>query len=334
MARVLTKEQFATGTNIDGTRLDNAFSDIQQNINNVPLSQIKTRLMPYQISGGFTPTYAKFVNRLDPTLDVIISPTNPFVGAPNVTGIDCWIPQTWTFTNSPYLELASPPALADVAKKENAITQKGGLRNTDYFTLDQYVRYYQMSNVFQTSSPLIIDEISINIATGLFFQQKFVTLPDGEGTGRPPWWGYYGNGASLADMQIILSVDDEGQSEILQLRTNEFMKQDFHIWQGHMLNRKNLSVDEYLPSTGNEGLPPMTYETNDGDDIPLGFSGASLYFVFDNLNISIPENGRYRLTLLIPDYQLQENYIHTTDWSSEPWHYEMSWTITGKEEIK
>lgn len=334
MARVLTKQQFATGTNIDGDRLDKAFGDIQNSINDVPLDHIKTRLMPYQISGGFTPTRSKHNNKVVEA--VVESCVDPFAGATQVSGIDCWLPQTWTYTNTPYEELAFGIASIPDGKKENAITQKGALRNTDYHDINaDFVRYYQMSNVFQTTSPLIIDEITINIATGLFFQKKFMTEPGTEGATAPPWWGYYGNGASLADMQIILSVDDEGQSEIIQLRTNEFMKQDFHIWQGHMLNRKNPSVAEYLPSAGNEGLPTMSYEepiTEENE--PLGFSGISLYFVFDNLNISIPENGRYRLTLLIPDYQLQEDYLDTTDWTNKPWDWEMSWTITGKEEIK
>ena len=160
MARVLTKQQFATGTNIDGDRLDKAFGDIQNSINDVPLDHIKTRLMPYQISGGFTPTRSKHNNK--EVEGEVESCIDPFAGATQVSGIDCWLPQTWTYTNTPYEELAFGIASIPDGKKENAITQKGALRNTDYHDINaDFVRYYQMSNVFQTTSPLIIDEITI-----------------------------------------------------------------------------------------------------------------------------------------------------------------------------
>ena len=145
MARTLTREQFSTGTNIDGNRIDKALGDIQDRINNVPLMDIKTAYIPYQMVGGFTPTKSKFLRRkIDGNVS---SPSDPFPGM-HPTGMDCWIPATHTFTNtSGAPEMTTVPVLSDEAKKENPISVKGALRDTCYNGGDADIRYYQMSKI-------------------------------------------------------------------------------------------------------------------------------------------------------------------------------------------
>ena len=341
MARKITKEQFSNGTNIDGQRIDKALGDIQNRINNVPLTDIKTAYMPYQLCGGFTPTRARFYN---PTIGQN-NPRNPYSAGRDYNLFDCWLPQATMFDSSNPIattpstgeQVFTPPGLPD-DKKENPITQKGTLRETNIYSQDNKVFYHQSSQIFQTTSPLIIDELSIYLGTNLFFNNKFRTETEETSSVAPEWWGYKGNDASLGDFQVLLSVDDDYQSEIIQLRTNEFMKQDFHMWSGHMVNRKNLSTAEYLPSSTT--YPKFSYQSDFAEEYEMGWNGISVWFIFKDLHISIPENGRFRLSLILPDYWFSDEYRTTTSWGGEddgskrPDLFELSWNITGKEEIR
>lgn len=344
MARKITKEQFSNGTNIDGQRIDKALGDIQNRINNVPLTDIKTAYMPYQLCGGFTPTRARFYN---PTIGQR-NPRIPYILNRQYNLFDCWLPQATMFDSSDPnavspstgQQVFTPPGLPD-KKQENPITQKGTLRDTNIYANDNKVFYHQASQIFQTTSPLIIDELSIYLGTNLFFNNKFRTELSG-GENAPEWWGYKGNNASLGDFQVLLSVDDDYQSEIIQLRTNEFIKQDFHMWSGHMVNHKSILTTEYVPSTTT--YPKFSYQVAGRSEYEMGFNGMSCWFIFKDLSISIPENGRFRLSLILPDYWFSDEYRLSTSWggtavtdgdgSQRPDLFELSWSITGKEEIR
>ena len=53
--RVMTDEQFADGTTIDGNRLDDAMSDIVNRFNSVPLGDLKHRFVQTQYVAGWSP---------------------------------------------------------------------------------------------------------------------------------------------------------------------------------------------------------------------------------------------------------------------------------------
>ena len=44
--RTLTKEQFSTGTTIDGDRIDNALDDVVERGNDIPYGDLRKRWVP------------------------------------------------------------------------------------------------------------------------------------------------------------------------------------------------------------------------------------------------------------------------------------------------
>jgi hypothetical protein len=54
--RKLTKEQFASDTTVDGSRIDSALHDIVEHHNNIPSSDLSTRYMPVTYFAGWIPT--------------------------------------------------------------------------------------------------------------------------------------------------------------------------------------------------------------------------------------------------------------------------------------
>jgi len=114
------------------------------------------------------------------------------------------------------------------------------------------------------------------------------------------------------------------------------------MWSGHMVNHKSILTTEYVPSTTT--YPKFSYQVAGRSEYEMGFNGMSCWFIFKDLSISIPENGRFRLSLILPDYWFSDEYRLSTSWggtavtdgdgSQRPDLFELSWSITGKEEIR
>lgn len=334
MARKITKEQFANKTTLDGNRLEKAFSDLQKRINNIPLEDIRTKYIPYQIVGGFTPSISQFLTRPTVGAPVISSPDNPFGGAiTQKTGMDCWLPATHTFDNTVYTEVTNIPLTIPDNKKENPVSVKGSALNTNYYEAGNKVRNFVMTNAYSTISPVIIDEVSVWIGLNQHFAKNLSSTYATTEVVPPTWFNTSGqNFKSVGDLQFYISVDHEDLSESVQLRTNELMKSDFHAWSGHW---NQSATQSYLTTRypSDLGEPTMYIPPEDVPQADAYFTDACLYFVFKDLNISIPEYGRWRFHILIPDYQLSK-YVDGTDWGERPDMLELSWSITGKEEIK
>lgn len=333
MTRKITKEQFSSGTNIDGNRIEKALDDVQKRINNIPIGDIKTRYMPYQLCGGVTPSHAQFVGRFE--AGVLKSPRDPFFGAAEKTSMDNWLPATHTFTNTPFTEVTTFPATIPNDKKENPVSVKGSARNTDYYSTsalgDNYNRNWVCSNAFATAQPTIMDEISCWFGTNANFNNNFETTPRPGGL-VPPWWGDTSNYKSVGDIQFILSVDHDDITESIQLRMNEFVKQDFHAWSGHMVQIPVISpILTYLPT--DLGRPNLYITPVGPPQLDIYWNSACLYFTFSNLNISLPENARWRLNILIPDYQ-KSLYKDETGWTDRPDLFELSWSVSCKEQLR
>jgi len=326
MSRKITKEQFSNGLNVDGNRLDNALQDVQDSVNAVPLSSVKTRYVPYQIVGGTTPSRAHFIRRLyDHGFGpILVSPDDPFRSGQPVTGIDGWLPATHAFTNLSYTEVINTPVFP-TSLMENPVSVKGSCLNTSYYSTAGRTRDYVMTNSFSTREPIIIDEISCFMAANNHYPITHQVIA---GAGLPPpFWGQTTDGSSLADIQFFITVDDADLSESVQLRTTEFCKQSFPSFAGHMIQQNVLSVSTgFNVSPG--GIPSMFLP---GIGNSIEDTNVGLYFVFKNLKISIPEYGRWRLHILIPDYQYSQ--YNKTDWGTQPWLFETSWSICALEEI-
>lgn len=333
MPRKITKEQFANKTTLDGNRLEKSFSDLQEKINNIPLEDIRNKYIPYQIVGGFTPSKAQFLTRPTVSAPVLTSPDDPFGGASSEkTGMDCWLPASHTFDNTVYAEITTTPATIPDNKKENPVSVKGSSLLTNYYETDNKVRNFVMTNAYSTVAPVIIDEVSVWVGLNAHFAKRLTSVRTVAEVVPPNWYNDANeNFKSVADLQFYISVDHEDLTESVQLRTNELMKSDFHAWSGNWNQHPFQSYStERLPD--DLGLPTLYTPPTDIPQITCYFTDACLFFTFKDLNISVPEYGRWRFHILIPDYQLSK-YIDGTDWGTRPDLFELSFSITGKEEL-
>ena len=98
--RIVTEEQFSDETTIDGDRLDKAYQDLTDRVNNIPKGDIRTRFTQQQYVFGYSPHGFPFGTY--------------FAGTPGHTDLELYIrSQTrfpWTFiTNNQHTTAATQP---------------------------------------------------------------------------------------------------------------------------------------------------------------------------------------------------------------------------------
>jgi len=279
--------------------------------------------------GGFTPSRCQFLGHdteqpAEP-LDYY-SPADAYYGI-EASGMDSWLSNIHTFNNSVFKDTLTNPAFPD-SKKENPVSVKGTAITTDLNTAGEQFRNFCMSDSFTTKHPIIIDEIAISINVNPNFDKTFSTTGE---SGFPPWWGNLNEaGSSLGDLQFVLSVEHDMISEDIQLRTNEFMKQQFHDWLGHLFQSPTVEATTASFILPDLGMPDMIGPAPTSHSAYL--NTACLFFVFDNLKISVPEYGKWKLHILIPDYQ-KASHFAGQDWGTRPEYFEITWSVTGLEEL-
>ena len=339
--RKITDEQFSDGLNIDGDRLDKAFQEVQTRLNRIPLEDIKTRFKPFQLVGGYD-CRPNFFTKLSGSS---YSPSGSYSSSSYATGKDNHLPATWNF-NDPSLTYPVYDAISELTYQtastttseweryaQNPVSVKGTEANTNYEGI-QLSRNYVMSNAFFFKKPVIITGISVEI--------------QGDAMRPFPWVSGSGNGGALADLprwngspileclQFVLAVDDQYNPDDVQSRTNEWIKQNFLLSEGAFVVDTNVPLTTVL-TPDNAGLPAFQIDNGTGGFSDRYFSKQSLFFIYDDLNISIPQEGRVRLHILMPDIQnnplvgiLFEQYPYIVDLFQR----EITWTITGLEEIE
>ena len=343
--RKITDEQFSDGLNIDGDRLDKAFQEVQTRLNKIPLEDIKTRFKPFQLVGGYD-CRPNFFTKLS---GASFSPSSSYSSTAYATGKDNHLPATWNF-NDPSLtytvydaiseltyQTASSPTSEWERYAQNPVSIKGTEANTNYEDL-KLSRNYVMSNAFFFKKPVIITGISVEIQGDAERPFPWVSGSGPRGGGAladlPRW-----NGSPILEcLQFVLSVDDPFNPDDVQSRTNEWIKQNF------LLSEGAFRVVNGVPATftalpDNAGLPAFNIDNGNGGFYDRYFGEQSLFFIYDDLNISIPQEGRVRLHILMPDIQDGLNPLNGIlfdDYSQivDLFQREITWTITGLEEIE
>ena len=323
--RKITKVQHSDGCNIDGDRLEKGFNDIQDRVSNIPITDIKTRYKPNQLVGGYYCTKNFYTN----ISGTITSPSGvynqtifPFG---QVSGRDNHISSVQMFgTNATVLDTADASFPASLM--ENPITVKG----TNMFTNASYdatnlARHFCISQAYTTDVPIIIDSIAIEIQGDTLNPLNWNPISSSRGNiySLPKW--YYGNVLSMA--QFVISVDDTDVPESVQRRTNEFLKQDFRMGQGAFFQTFGTYSSPATVTPSHPCLPEMSIDFGDDGMQDMYFGPDSLFFVTDKLNISIPQNSRWRLHILLPD--VQGTLINKFDLMER----EITWNVTFLEEI-
>tara|TARA_R100001443_G_scaffold36053_4_gene49968 strand:+ start:573 stop:1637 length:1065 start_codon:yes stop_codon:yes gene_type:complete len=303
--RTLTKEQFSTGTTIDGDRIDNALDDVVERVNDIPYGDLRKRWVPTTYAAGWSPQSPACISSASP------SPTtgSSASSAGGVYGTHHW---PWLRVLNNEDEVAddtSGSASTDDTKVTNPYRLKGaGVPGINPFgqaavtatswtpsTLPDGIQLSWTRSWF-VENPSILDAID------LILEVDDASLPAGEevfsntfaftGMNQVPD-GY--PDVSSRDLVITASVDSEFAREDRNMADVEVLRKGFVI--GH---------DSFstlaLPTTAGSDYQDMSPSVNNATDKTPSCTIKGPYISLRDLNIPIHQNARLRVSVVIPSY--------------------------------
>ena len=310
--RVLTKEQFSTGTTIDGNRIDNALDDVVERVNDIPYGDLRKRWVPITYVAGWTPQSPAAISDATP------EPTGGGASHPSDHGgIYATHHWPWLRLTNWYGEATSGTSGAsttDPVWPSNYYRLKGagipGVYPYGHAELQAAPPYgyaatpinYQLAwtRSWFFENPTILDSINLilevdhtEMTTSVFnndFGFEGVTPPGSQFT-------------SARDLVVTASVDSEFAREDRNMSDVEILRKGFFIKDSdfsHLaLSKASTSATTYHDMTPSVGISPVPASTIQGAHIRL-----------ERLNIPIHQNARLRIAVVIPDYQ---NYLDGSD---------------------
>ena len=294
--RLVTKQQFAEGTTIDGSRIDDAMQDVVDRANKVPAGDFASRYMRTQYVAGWTPYHTDTEETHQfPWLHHINNKSQ-------VRGLST-DPPSGTFNNVERVKGIETPGIK-------------GEFGDEGINLQAHHRIWETSYFFH--KPCIVEDIRLFIltshpdASGRIYTSTFVY-------GSSPPSGYSAGDPSEG-LSIVFSVDDEFNREDRSKASVEAIRTGFQV------PYKTVSQIK-IPVGFNAASPASMLPINHHDGAPYG-----IYVPMTGLNIPIHQNARGRLAVSVPFY-FGSNVGSFGD-SLGPWRAgSFSLTMTVLEEI-
>lgn len=312
--RHISDQQFADGTTIDGSRVEDALQDLEDHVNEVPKGDVKQQFMQTQIVAGYSPHAEAWVDGTSAA------------GGPNVEALNAQVTTAVTGTMFPFLpvynsakNLSQIAPIVEPLGYTNEHRHKGyqtpgvdtkpaegfGLEQNGvspvpariYETEGQYA--WEMSWAF--NKPVIVANVSIFLLTddinntGILaglrdlmpFRNDFKF--DNPPVANPP----YAAGSPSEDLCVQLTVDDAFMKEDRSLTNIELMRHKFEI------TKENVSTLAWATFSAGSDMEPELY--------PGGHPQGCVINL--NCDVPIPEKSRGRLSIIIPKYDMQENTV-------------------------
>ena len=292
--RVVTKQQFADGTTIDGSRLDDAMQDFVDRANSVPRGDFADRYMRTQYVAGWTPFHTN-------TNETHHFPWMPHVNnKAQVIGLST-DPPSGSFNNVERVKGIEAPGIKSEFDDEN-------------INLVGHHQVWETSYFFH--KPCIVEDIRLFLFTSHpdASVRKYTT--DFTYGSSPP--SGFAEDDPTEDLSIVLSVDDEFNREDRQKASVEAIRTSFQV---PLKSLSQLKISNAFNQTPNSMTPVGHF-----DGSPFG-----LYVPMRDLNIPIHQNSRVRLAIAIPTYAVVNVSSWP---ANNPWQVgNFSLTMTVLEEI-
>ena len=307
--RTITKEQFSTGTTIDGDRIDNALDDVVERVNNIPYGDLRKRWVPTTYVAGWTPQSPFCLSSATP----IPTAASGHEASQNgcVYGTHHW---PWMRVKNDTSDVApgtEGAAAADDTKVTNPYRLKGvsvpgvhpfgfaGITATDFepAALAIGVQLAWTRSWF-IDNPSILDAIDLILeidhvdfsGASEVFQNTFAFASGDQPEGYPD--------VNSRDLVITAAVDSEFAREDRNMADVEVLRKGFVIG-SDAFSALSLPKDsgtapgyaEMTPATANVG----------GSKAPAG-TVQGVHVKLRDLNIPIHQNARLRVAVVIPTY--------------------------------
>lgn len=343
--RTITKEQFSTGTTIDGNRIDNALDDVVERVSNVPYGDLRKRWVPITYVAGWTPQ----------------APNNIEAAAPVPTGGGTTSEQgavfathhwPWLRVRNIYTEVVKGTTGA-VATDDPVITNPyrlKGVRAPGVFpfgasestaTVPAFGAgvpigaQYAWTRSWYIEKPSILDAIDLMLerdqadASDRPFKNSFLYADRVSATEQPPdGYDAEDNDQGLA---IVATVDNEFALEDRNMADIEVLRKRFSI-NRDQFSRLPLPEKSDSAPTYTDFTPKPSVSAN----CPATTLGG-IYIPLRRLNIPIHQNARLRISVVIPSYDSDNRPCgwNPNDNSADfPWlQQKIHMTVTMLEEV-
>ena len=308
--RTITKEQFSTGTTIDGDRIDNALDDVVERVNEVPYGDLRKRWVPTTYVAGWTPQSPKCLTSGTP------EPTTG-VDASKVGGVYGTHHWPWLRVLNYTGEVVDDTVGAAVGD-DNQITSPYRIKGAavpgvyPFGSMDPSASFAPVSTPVGSQfawtrswfveGPSILDSIDLILEvdhasySGKLFQNDFAFA-----AGKAPP-GYADTAAK--DLVITATVDSVFAPEDRNMASVEVMRKGFAIG--------NDAFSELpLPK---DAVTAPTYDDMAG--LTTFIAGSTIqgpHIRLHRLNIPIHQDARLRVAVVIPNYAVQNR---SNGWNS------------------
>lgn len=303
--RTLTKEQFSTGTTIDGDRIDNALDDVVERVNDIPYGDLRKRWVPTTYVAGWTPQSPGCISSA--TADPTSGSDSSVHGG--VYGTHHW---PWLRVRNATYEIADGTegsSTNDDNKTTNPYRLKGvgvpGVHPFGYAEISAsdwqpgslpvglqlaWTRSWFIDN------PSILDSIDLilEVDDPSYAHKVFENTFEFTSSSQVPE-GY--PDLNSRDLVITAAVDSEFAREDRNMADIEVLRKGFVI--------ENDAFSRLALPTHGSTYQDMEPEFNSVSDKAPGTTIQGAYVKLRDLNIPIHQNARLRVSVVIPSYQSQ-----------------------------
>ena len=304
--RRISEEQFATGTTIDGDRIESVLQDIEKLINDIPSGDLLNRWVPQHFHVGYLPLTAAADANIQTQLTAIAAPKGPWlpvsnkVVTPGVSPTPVGAEPTNSFRVKGNRLQYYPPASQNPTFKSTVSSGLGA---------EQIA--WEVS--FALSSPSILHSVNAYFLTD-----------DDEYTNSFKYTGTAPTGRTAStfvkDVQFHISIDNPFTPEDRRTLNKVFHVREFDVSGSMMSNAAAIPTNDMLPA--------LSTITNHTTSAPVSFKpDESLAFESSDLKIPLPIDTRIRITCILP---LRATSTSAVDgpWYQRPFSFMPSMSIT------
>ena len=342
--RTITKEQFSTGTTIDGDRIDNALDDVVERVNDIPYGELRTRWVPTTYVAGWTPQspFCLSSNTPSPTSGASASSSG------GVYGTHHW---PWLRVLNDHLNVADGTdgsSVSDDVEPTNRYRLKGvsvpGIHPFGFaeITGSTYTpgatprdQQFAWTRSWFVENPSILDAIDLilevddpSLALG---EEVFSNTFAFSALNQVPE-GY--PDVNSRDLVVTATVDSEFAREDRNMADIEVLRKGFVVG-NDAFSRLT------LPTTAGSDYQDMSPQVKNASDKMPSCTIKGPYIKLRNLNIPIHQNARLRVAVVIPSYVSIINTVtRTSGWNPNnnsakyPWmQQKIHMAVTMLEEV-
>ena len=340
--RTVTKEQFSTGTTIDGDRIDNALDDVVERVNDIPYGDLRKRWVPTTYVAGWTPQSPVCISSDTPKPTTTTSASDEG----GVFGTHHWPWLRVLNDRTGVVSGTDGDSSGDPTRATNTYRLKGvsvpGIKPFGHADIEGASTYtvsalpvgqqFAWTRSWLIESPSVLDSIDLilEVDDTAYAQKVFQNNFEFSSSTQVPA-GY--PDVNSRDLVVTAAVDSEFAREDRNMSDVEILRKGFVIESGPFSRLA-------LPLYGSN-YQDMEPEFGSVTDKAPGTTIQGAYVKLKDLNVPIHQYARLRVSVVIPSYLSVINTVmRNSGWNPDnvsaryPWmQQKIHMAVTMLEEV-